>query len=78
VSGLINFVRRIHAWESEGIGEVRRPRGIRRLNVPWEFVTGIRSWALPGLFAGLMELARIGGIPPENYLTVIYTFMDIM
>jgi len=25
-----------------------------------------------------MELARIGGTPPENYLTVIYTFMDIM
>ena len=42
-----------------------------------EFVTGIRSWALPGLFAGLMELARIGGTPPENYLTMIYTFMDI-
>jgi hypothetical protein len=54
----------------------RIPRG--RLTSPWEFVTGIRSWALPGLFAGLMELARIGGIPPENYLTVIYTFMDIM
>ena len=28
--------------------------------VPWEYVTGIRSWALPGLFAGLMEAARIG------------------
>jgi len=25
-----------------------------------------------------MELARIGGTPPENYLTMIYTFKDIM
>jgi hypothetical protein len=46
--------------------------------VPWEFVTGIRSWVLPGLFAGLIEIARLAGSTPENYPTVIYIFMDIM
>lgn len=46
--------------------------------VPWEYVTGIRSWALPGLFAGLMEAARIGGTPPDNYLRTIHVFMDLV
>src|SRR5438874_6010886 len=35
--------------------------------VPWEVLTGIRSWALPGLFAGLMEIAGLAGSTPENY-----------
>jgi hypothetical protein len=46
--------------------------------VPWEFETGIRSWLLPGLFAGLMKIARLTGSTPENYPTVIYIFMDIL
>src|SRR5262245_733815 len=45
--------------------------------IPWEFVTGIRSWALPGLFAGLMEVARLAGSRPEDP-TAIYVFMDIL
>src|SRR5262249_55372465 len=30
------------------------------------------------LFAGLMELARIGGAPPDNYLRLIHVFMDLL
>jgi GPI mannosyltransferase 3 len=45
--------------------------------VPWEFETGIRSWLLPGLFAGLMEIAKLAGSRPENP-TAIYIFMDIL
>jgi hypothetical protein len=46
--------------------------------VPWEFNRGIRSWALPGLFAGLMDLSRHWGRAPDNYLAVIYTVMDLV
>ena len=46
--------------------------------VPWEFETGIRSWMLPGLFAGVMDLGRLWGRAPDNYLTAIYTFMDLV
>jgi hypothetical protein len=46
--------------------------------VPWEFETGIRSWALPGFFAGLMELGRLAGPAPDNSLAVIYTVMDLV
>jgi hypothetical protein len=46
--------------------------------VPWEFETGIRSWMLPGLFAGLMDLGRLWGRAPDNYLAAIYTFMDLV
>jgi phosphatidylinositol glycan class B len=46
--------------------------------VPWEFKRGIRSWVLPGLFAGLMDLSRLGGRAPDNYLAVIHTFMDLV
>jgi GPI mannosyltransferase 3 len=39
--------------------------------VPWEFQLGARSWLLPGVIAGLMELARIAGDGPDYYLPVI-------
>lgn len=39
--------------------------------VPWEFQRGIRSWLVPGMIAGLMEVARIGGDGPAYYLPVI-------
>ena len=39
--------------------------------VPWEFELGIRSWILPGLVAGLMEIARLVGDGPDYYLPVI-------
>ena len=37
----------------------------------WEFQLGVRSWLLPGLIAGLMELSRIIGDGPDYYLPVI-------
>jgi GPI mannosyltransferase 3 len=46
--------------------------------VPWEFERGIRSWVLPGLFAGLMDLSSFWGRAPENYLAVIHIFMDLV
>jgi hypothetical protein len=39
--------------------------------VPWEFQLGVRSWVLPGIIAGLMELSRIVGEGPDYYLPVI-------
>ncbi len=39
--------------------------------VAWEFQLGVRSWLLPGLIAGLMELSRIIGDGPDFYLPVI-------
>ena len=39
--------------------------------VAWEFQLGVRSWLLPGLIAGLMELSRIIGDGPDVYLPVI-------
>lgn len=39
--------------------------------VAWEFQLGVRSWLLPGLIAGLMELSRIIGDGPDYYLPVI-------
>lgn len=41
--------------------------------VPWEFQLGMRSWMLPYIIAGLMELARIFGDGPDYYLPVIAT-----
>lgn len=46
--------------------------------IPWEFAKGIRSWFLPGILAGLMNISRFGGRPPDNYLAVIYTVMDLI
>ena len=39
--------------------------------VPWEFQLGVRSWLLPGVIAGLMEVSRIAGDGPNFYLPLI-------
>jgi hypothetical protein len=39
--------------------------------VPWEFQVGMRSWLLPGVIAGLMELSRLAGDGPDYYIPVI-------
>src|SRR5262245_25419412 len=40
--------------------------------VAWEFVEGARNWALSGLVAGLLWLARLVGLDtPEGYLAVV-------
>ncbi len=39
--------------------------------VPWEFQVGMRSWLLPGVIAGLMEISRIAGDGPDHYIPVI-------
>jgi GPI mannosyltransferase 3 len=39
--------------------------------VPWEFRLGVRSWLLPGLIAGIMELSRLAGDGPDYYLPAI-------
>jgi GPI mannosyltransferase 3 len=39
--------------------------------IPWEFQLGARSWLLPGIIAGIMELSRIAGDGPDYYLPLI-------
>lgn len=39
--------------------------------VPWEFQLGMRFWLLPGMIAGLMEIARIIGDGPQYYLSAV-------
>lgn len=40
--------------------------------IAWEFLEGARSWALPGLVAGLLELARLLGLDrPDQYLLLV-------
>src|SRR5687768_7630097 len=40
--------------------------------VAWEFAEGARSWAFPGMLAGVLWLtAALGGGSPEVYLTVV-------
>ncbi|MDE2229708.1 MAG: hypothetical protein KGL11_11805 [Alphaproteobacteria bacterium] len=41
--------------------------------VPWEFVYGTRSWALPGFIAGLMRTARVFDDGPGAYMPLIGT-----
>jgi GPI mannosyltransferase 3 len=41
--------------------------------VPWEFLYGTRSWALPGFIAGVMKAARVFGDGPAVYMPVIGT-----
>ncbi len=41
--------------------------------VPWEFQLGARSWLLPGVVAGLIELTRAIGEGPDYYLPAIAT-----
>jgi hypothetical protein len=43
--------------------------------IAWEFLRGARSWALPGLIAGLMRIAvALRGDSPEAYLPVVRLF----
>ncbi|NMO22499.1 hypothetical protein HG543_47725 [Pyxidicoccus fallax] len=47
--------------------------------VAWEFVEGARNWALPGLVAGVLGLARLlGGTAPAVYLDVIKCFFALL
>jgi hypothetical protein len=39
--------------------------------VAWEFQLSVRSWLLPGVIAGLMELSRLAGDGPDYYLPLI-------
>ena len=39
--------------------------------VTWEFLTGIRSWLLPGALAGILALARLVGGGPNLYLPAV-------
>jgi GPI mannosyltransferase 3 len=39
--------------------------------ITWEFQLGLRSWLMPGLTAGLIEIARLFGDGPQFYLPTI-------
>ncbi len=40
--------------------------------IPWEFIQGARTWALPGLIAGIIKLtAMLGGDSPTVYIPVV-------
>lgn len=39
--------------------------------IPWEFVYGMRSWALPGFIAGIMKAVRLVGDGPAVYMPAI-------
>jgi len=45
--------------------------------VPWEFIDGARNWALPGLVAGLLWVAKVLGLdaPPQYLLLVRLAFI---
>lgn len=47
--------------------------------VAWEFIEGARNWALPGLVAGLMGLARLFGLDsPGGYLGLVKVAFALM
>jgi len=46
--------------------------------VAWEFELGMRSWLLPGVLAGLIEIARIIGDGPEYYLSAIAIGLGVL
>lgn len=47
--------------------------------VAWEFIDGARNWALPGLVAGLMEVARALGLnTPGGYLGLVKGFFALL
>jgi phosphatidylinositol glycan class B len=46
--------------------------------VPWEYQLGMRFWLLPGVIAGLMEIARIIGDGPQYYLSVIAVGLGLL
>jgi GPI mannosyltransferase 3 len=46
--------------------------------LPWEFLEGARTWALPGLVAGLMAVARVLGLDsPGGYLGFVKGFFAL-
>ena len=46
--------------------------------VPWEFQLGMRSWLLPSLVAGIMEISRLVGDGPGYYLPAIATVFGLL
>jgi hypothetical protein len=45
----------------------------------WEFIEGARNWALPGLVAGVLGLARLlGGTDPAVYLGLTKAFFAVL
>ncbi len=45
----------------------------------WEFIEGARNWALPGLVAGVLGLARLFGVTnPAVYLDAIKVFFGLL
>ena len=45
--------------------------------IPWEFVQGARSWALPGLVAGLLKSSVwVGAAEPRQYLYLVRLFFS--
>ena len=46
--------------------------------VPWEFQLGMRFWLLPGVIAGLMEIARIIGDGPQYYLSAVAIGLGVL
>src|SRR6266478_7890548 len=46
--------------------------------VPWEFQLGMRFWLLPGVIAGLIEIARIVGDGPQYYLSAIAIGLGVL
>jgi phosphatidylinositol glycan class B len=46
--------------------------------VPWEFQLGMRSWLLPGIVAGLIELVRPIGDGPAYYQPAIATAFALL
>jgi GPI mannosyltransferase 3 len=46
--------------------------------IPWEFQVGLRSWLMPGLIAGMMEIARAIGDGPQYYLPTIAVGLGLL
>ena len=43
--------------------------------VPWEYRLGVRSWLIPGVLAGVLEIARLFGGSPAAQLWAVTAFM---
>jgi phosphatidylinositol glycan class B len=46
--------------------------------VPWEFQLGMRFWLLPGVIAGLIEIARLVGDSPQIYLGAVAVGLGLL
>jgi hypothetical protein len=47
--------------------------------IPWEFVQGARSWALPGFVAGLLKLcAMVGADHPSEYVVFVKSVFGLI